>query len=125
MREDFSLCQGEAPQACWRQVKGIQRRHSEKDAAELSIFGLRIVLHCETALEWLAGAGSSSGAGSRRDALPCTTFQQFLESSKPTLPSPSSSAEKSGGDDAIDLLIDKAVIDGERIKVVFKAGVEV
>ena len=44
MREDFSLCQGEAPQACWRQVKGIQRRHSEKDAAELSIFGLRIVL---------------------------------------------------------------------------------
>ena len=47
MRVDFLSYQGEAPQACWRQVKGIQRRHSEKDAAELSIFGLRIVLILE------------------------------------------------------------------------------
>ena len=34
----------------WWQVKGIQRRHSEKDAAELSIFGLRIVLQLRVVL---------------------------------------------------------------------------
>ena len=42
MRADFSSYQGEGPQACWRQVKGLQRRYGGKVAAGLYRFRLRL-----------------------------------------------------------------------------------
>lgn len=36
-----------------------------------------LLLHIDTALSFLSGA--ESGSGRNRDALPCTTFQQFVE----------------------------------------------
>ncbi len=43
MRADFSSYQGEGPQACWRQVKGLQRRYGGKVVAGLYRFRLRLV----------------------------------------------------------------------------------
>lgn len=95
-----------------------------------------LLLHTETALDFLSGSTSSqwvgsSGAGmiggpvisrdgGRAASLPCTTFQQFVERSSASL-----SSMLRTDDDAIDLLIERVVIDGEKIKVVFKAGVEI
>ena len=44
MRGHFSTYQGEGPQACWRQVKGLQRRYGGKGSAGLYRFRLRLVL---------------------------------------------------------------------------------
>lgn len=96
-----------------------------------------LLLHIDTALSFLHGNSSSSGAGagsggagagSSRDALPCTTFQQFVERSAsipPAVESNDGGSGSGGNAEAIDLLIEKVVIDGEKIRVVFKAGVEV
>ena len=43
IRADFSLWQGEVPQACWWQVKEFQRSHSGKDAVGLALFYLSLV----------------------------------------------------------------------------------
>lgn len=84
-----------------------------------------LLLHIDTALSFLHAEGSGGAGGAEKaDALPCATFQQFVERSKPVL---SSTVESSGKGDAeaIDLLIDRVIIDGDQIRVVFKAGVEV
>jgi len=44
MRGHFSTYQGGGPQACWRQVKGLQRWYGEKGTAGLYRFRLRLVL---------------------------------------------------------------------------------
>lgn len=80
-----------------------------------------LLLHTETALRWLHStspqpAGSWGNSETSRDGLPCTTFQQFMERSSVWLGSDA---------DAIDLLIERVVIDGDQIKVRFKAGVEI
>lgn len=77
-----------------------------------------LLLHTETALRWLHSSGNNEAGrdGGWADALPCTTFQQFVERSSVWLGSDT---------DAIDLLVEKVVIDGDQIKVRFKAGVEI
>ena len=63
MRGHFSTYQGEGPQACWRQVKGLQRWYGEKGTAGLYRFRLRLVLRKYRAIKVVSWrVNFSSGA---------------------------------------------------------------
>ena len=125
------LATAPASQACSATGASQSRgevEHSGREEVEHSGMGEAqiLLLHTETALEWLSGSTTTSpqGVGSTgqvgRDGLPCTTFQQFVERSSVAI-----GGIAAGSESMIDLLIDRVVVDGEQIKVRFKAGVEI
>ena len=84
-----------------------------------------LLLHTDTALRYLEGGGGD--AGTRREPstaaiAACKTLDSFI---KRTLMEGLTATGELGELDPVELLIDKVVIDGDEIKVQFKAGVEI
>ena len=84
-----------------------------------------LLLHTDTALRYLEGGGGD--AGTRREPstaaiAACKTLDSFI---KRTPMEGLTATGELGELDPVELLIDKVVIDGDEIKVQFKAGVEI